>query len=69
MPKRLIVAALIFVAAFTLGFATPQVAEAGNCYYTCDCAGNPLRCCVVNGVTSCKLDTSGIFQCPQVYTC
>jgi hypothetical protein len=69
MRNRLIVAALIFVAAFSFGLATPQDAEAANCFYTCDCAGNPLRCCTNNGVTTCKPDTSGIFQCPQVYNC
>lgn len=70
MPKRLIVAALIFVAAFAFGFATPDVAEAADCYFTCDCAGNPLRCCInSSGGVSCKPDTSGVWQCPQVYNC
>jgi hypothetical protein len=69
MRKRLIVAALVFVAAFAFGLATPDVAGAADCFFACDCAGTPLRCCVVNGVTSCKPDTSGVWQCPQVYNC
>lgn len=71
MSRRMIAAVLIFAAAFAFGLATPQTADAafGNCYFKCDCAGNPLYCCVNNGVESCKPDTSGIWQCPQVYNC
>lgn len=71
MPKRLIVAALIFVAAFAFGVvATPDVAQAADCYYTCSCNGTPLRCCTtIGGGVSCKVDTSGVWQCPQVNNC
>lgn len=38
-----------------------------NCRYTCDCAGNPLRCCTNNGVTTCT--PTDVIGCPQVYNC
>lgn len=70
LTRKLVVAALIFAAAFAFGIAPTHTAQAaGNCYFKCDCAGNPLYCCIVNGNESCKPDTSGLWQCPQVYNC
>lgn len=68
--RKLLAAVLVFVAAFAfgIGIAAPQSAQAGNCYFTCDCAGNPLYCCVNDsGVESCK--PTSFWQCPQVYEC
>jgi hypothetical protein len=76
MRNRLFAVALVFAAAFGLGALAPAPAAAagggglGGCYYTCDCAGRPLRCCPnLSGGVSCKLDTSGVWNCPQVYNC
>jgi hypothetical protein len=52
------------------GAQSPVNAAGGGsgCYYTCDCAGTPLRCCPnLSGGYSCKV--TDVIQCPQVYNC
>lgn len=67
MKKILGVLAFVFAASFAIGLSSNNTADAANCYYTCSCSGQPLRCCVNNGVTTCKPAIG--FQCPQVYNC
>lgn len=75
MRKLFVVLALVFVVAFGFGAVTPDTAEAiggggggGSCYFTCDCAGQPLYCCPTqSGGVSCKPTT--LFECPQIYEC
>ncbi len=59
---------VVFVAAFIFGTTSPA-AEAGPCYYKCSCTGVPLKCCVNNGVETCKKAPAGIFYCPDIITC
>lgn len=67
MRKYIMLVAALFVVAVGVGFvATPQ-ADAGLCYYTCDCAGNPLYCCITPWGTSCK--PTDVWACPQIYRC
>ena len=69
MRKPLAILAFVFAAAFGYGAFGPTAAEAGsgNCYFTCDCAGNGLYCCVNQSGTSCK--PAPEWNCPQVYEC
>ncbi len=76
MRKLLILSLIVFVVAAAVGYSTPDVMAKGggggggipsNCYYTCTCAGQPLYCCVWNGVEFCS--PTSVFQCPQVYNC
>ncbi|HEX2251917.1 MAG TPA: hypothetical protein VHQ65_01455 [Thermoanaerobaculia bacterium] len=73
MRKRMLALAVVFGATFGLGFLAPAPAAAaggGSCYYTCDCAGRPIKCCPnLAGGVSCKLDSTAPIQCPQVYNC
>ena len=47
---------------------SPAAGGGSGCYYTCDCAGNPLRCCpTIGGGVSCKATND--IQCPQIYNC
>ena len=62
----------LFPAAEILGDAagniTPTAGGGLGCYFTCDCAGTPLRCCsTLGGGVSCKV--TNVIQCPQIYTC
>lgn len=57
----------VFVIGLVVGIGTPTVNAAGFCYYTCDCAGNGLRCCITPFGTFCKPDPD--WNCPQVYNC
>lgn len=44
------------------------MAGGGGCYYTCDCAGTPLKCCPsLGGGFACKVTSE--WNCPQVYNC
>jgi hypothetical protein len=69
---RKLVLGLVLVAVFavglSVGLSTPP-AEAGFCYWTCDCAGVPLKCCITPFGVVCKPDPKGPWQCPQVYDC
>lgn len=69
MRKRtaLLLLPVIFVVGAIAGLKAPS-AEAGPCYYTCICSV-PYKCCVTPFGTSCKKDTSGIWNCPQVMDC
>lgn len=74
MRKLFVVLALVFAVAFGFGLATPDAAEAigggggGSCYFTCDCAGQPLLCCPApGGGVSCQ--PTDLWNCPQVYNC
>lgn len=65
MRKILAGMLVVFVAAFAYG-ATLHRADAGPCYYKCVCS-KPMRCCVNNGVETCKPAVG--FQCTQAYPC
>ena len=73
MRKSLgLVLGLVFSIGVLVGYGpTDANAKGGGggsgCYYTCDCAGNPLRCCPTPFGTFC-LPTDDI-GCPQVYNC
>ena len=58
----------VFAAGLTVGMSTPD-AEAGFCYWTCDCAGNAIRCCITPFGVICKPDPKSGWNCPQVYDC
>lgn len=72
---RKVVLCLALVFAVTLAFATivtPVEAVGGGggggCFFTCDCAGTPLKCCPnLLGGYSCK--PTDEWNCPQVYNC
>ena len=74
MRKAAIIFVVLFVGAFLIGMTTSSVMAAkpgggdGDCFYSCDCAGNPIYCCPVPGGVSCKQVLFGI-ECPQVYDC
>lgn len=67
MKKVLATLAFVFAATFAVGFTTSSKVEATNCYYTCSCAGAPLRCCVTNGVTTCTWTNK--IKCLAIITC
>lgn len=68
MRKYIALCVVVFIAAFGFGLTTAPQADAGLlCYYTCDCAGTPLYCCVTPWGTSCKPTSK--WACPQVYNC
>lgn len=73
MRKVLLGLALVFALTLALvTIATPVQAiggggGGGNCYFTCDCAGTPLKCCTTVFGTSCK--PTDEWACPQVYEC
>ena len=63
----LLVLVTVFGLGAVVGMKTPG-AQAGPCFYKCICSV-PYKCCNTPTGTSCKKDTSGTFQCPQVYDC
>ena len=72
MRKVVLCLALAFTLALALGtLVTPVEAISGgggSCFFTCDCAGTPLRCCPnLSGGVSCK--PTDLWACPQVYNC
>lgn len=69
MRKRIafLLLPVIFVTGAIVGLKAPS-AEAGPCYYTCICSV-PYKCCTTPYGTSCKKDTSGIWNCPQGMDC
>ncbi|HOZ07505.1 MAG TPA: hypothetical protein PLR32_02215 [candidate division Zixibacteria bacterium] len=73
MRKLFVTALLVFAVAMVFGFASGQVAAKGgggggtSCYYYCTCEGNPMKCCLFNGVYFC-FPTEEI-QCTQIYEC
>jgi hypothetical protein len=54
----------VFAMGAVVGLRAPG-AQAGQCFYKCICSV-PYKCCTTPTGTSCKKDTSGTFQCPQV---
>jgi hypothetical protein len=66
MKKRaaLLLLTIVFVMGAVVGMKAPS-AQAGPCFYKCICSV-PYKCCTTPFGTSCKKDTSGTFQCPQV---
>lgn len=69
MRKTALVLAFVFAVAFGFGAVTADTAEAaGDCFFTCSCAGEPLYCCTnSSGDVSCK--PTDLWQCPQSYDC
>lgn len=72
MRKMILGLALVFTLVLVLAtIATPIEAAGGGgggCFFTCDCAGNPLLCCPnLSGGVSCK--PTSLWNCPQVYNC
>ena len=69
MKKRFsfLVLTVVFGVSALIGMKTTG-AQAGLCYYKCICSV-PYKCCTTPYGTACKKDTSGTFQCPQVYDC
>lgn len=65
MRKLIAGLSLVFVVAVAAGFSMNR-ATAGPCYYKCICS-RPYKCCLNNGVESCKPATG--IQCTQVYPC
>ncbi len=66
---RVIRKALLLLAVFAVAFVASAIhskADAANCYYKCIC-GRSNKCCIVNGVETCK-PAAGIL-CPQSYPC
>lgn len=73
MRKILIVVfAFVFMLGMVVGYGPDAaVAKGGGggsgCYYTCDCAGNPLQCCPTPWGVICAPTED--FQCTQGYNC
>lgn len=73
MRKLVLSLALLFAVVLAVAaLVTPVQAigggTGGGCFFTCDCAGTPLRCCPnLSGGVSCK--PTDLFACPQVYNC
>jgi hypothetical protein len=73
MRKTLcLVFGLVFALGVLVGYGpTDAIAKGGGggtgCYYTCDCAGTPLRCCPTAFGTFCSPTED--FACTQVYNC
>lgn len=66
MRKRtaLLLLPVVFAVGAVVGLKAPN-AQAGPCFYKCICSV-PYKCCTTPYGTSCKKDTSGTFNCPQV---
>lgn len=64
MRKAFAVIVTVFAVAFVVGLTMPT-ADAGPCYYKCICSF-PYKCCVNNGVESCKRVLDSPIQCPQI---
>lgn len=62
---------LVFAVGISVGYDAPKANAAGitNCYYTCDCAGSPIKCCVSLYGVVCKRVSNAPISCPQVYDC
>ena len=72
MKAALLLLVVVFAVGFTVGVSGTPNADAaggggGNCYYTCTCSGQPLRCCVTPFGTFCS--STDDFGCPQVMGC
>lgn len=68
MAKK-VIALLVVVLAASFGFGFfGQGANAANCYYRCICSV-PHKCCVLNGVETCKPVKNAPIQCPQSFPC
>lgn len=67
MRKALATIFVVFAVAFVVGMTIPS-ADAGPCYYKCICS-QPYKCCVNNGVESCKKLIDSPIQCTQVFPC
>jgi len=66
MRKLIAGLVLIFAAAFVVGSVMAESLPR-NCFYDCDCLGNPVKCCTHNGVTTCK--PSNNIGCPPIVSC
>ena len=64
MRKMLVLLAAVFSLALAVGAMLPQ-AHAGPCRTRCIC-GTPYKCCTVNGVETCTVDTKSHLICPQI---
>jgi hypothetical protein len=63
MRKALALLLIVFVVGVAIGVTMPS-ASAGPCYYKCICS-RAYKCCVINGVETCK-PVTGVIQCPQI---
>jgi hypothetical protein len=64
MRKALAAICGVFAVALVIGMTMPS-ADAGPCYYKCICSV-PHKCCVLNGVETCKKVSNSPLQCPQI---
>ena len=67
MKKAMAVGFTVFAVAFVVGLTMPS-ADAGPCYYKCICSV-PHKCCVNNGVETCKKVSPSPIQCTQSFPC
>lgn len=69
MRKYLIAALTVFAVAFAFALITAEQPQAANCWWTCDCAGNPIYCCKSGNTTTCYLGKNPPIACTQGYNC
>lgn len=68
--RRLLLFAVVTAASLLATSGGPPPAEAADCYYTCSCNGQVLRCCTTASGTTCKPATGPTpIECPQVNNC
>lgn len=65
--KTVLLFVLVFAVTFLAGYLGRN-ADASTCYYRCICSV-PNKCCVNNGVETCKPVSGGPIQCPQNFPC
>ena len=71
MKKRkwTVLFAIVFAVAFLASYLGRNADAARvTCYYKCVCSV-PHKCCVNNGVETCKPVPDGPIQCTQSYPC
>ncbi|HEX2897726.1 MAG TPA: hypothetical protein VHP63_06730 [candidate division Zixibacteria bacterium] len=73
MRKYLVAALTIFALALAIGMITAEQPQAAgpspNCWWTCDCAGNPIYCCRSGNTTTCYIGKNAPIACTQGYNC
>ncbi len=67
MKKILALLVGVLAVSFAFGFFSKS-ADAANCYYRCICSV-PHKCCVTNGVETCKPVSIAPIQCTQNFPC